>query len=161
MCKRLSYKKNDTLLLAKDDYTNYINIFGKFNSFHKNLKFTMNCFDDNNLHFWDIAIDNINTDLCYNPTCTEQCSSFNSSLPWNYETSWIKSLHHRAKKICPSKEKFKYQTDKIKLFMSRNGYASYTHNSIIKQFRNNTKRNRNEETNDKKKIFWIRLTNLG
>ena len=45
--------------------------------------------------------------------------------------------------------------------MSRNGYASYTHNSIIKQFRNNTKRNRNEETNDKKKIFWIRLTNLG
>ena len=45
--------------------------------------------------------------------------------------------------------------------MSRNGYASSIHDSIIKQFRNSTKRNINEEANDKKKIFWIRLTNLG
>ena len=40
--------QDDTLLLAKEDNVNYI--FGKFNSFHKNLKFIMDRFD-NNVHF--------------------------------------------------------------------------------------------------------------
>ena len=64
---------DDTLLLAKEDDINYI--FNKFNSFHKNLKFTMDCFDNSNLHFLDIAIDNIDTDLYYKPTYTGQYSS--------------------------------------------------------------------------------------
>ena len=40
--------QDDTLLLAKEDNVNYI--FGKFNSFHKYLKFIMDRFD-NNVHF--------------------------------------------------------------------------------------------------------------
>ena len=31
-------------------------IFDKVNSFHKNLKFTIDRFDDNNIHFLDIVI---------------------------------------------------------------------------------------------------------
>ena len=45
---------DDTLLLAKEDGIKYI--FDKFNSFHKNLKFTMNRFEDNNLYFLNIPI---------------------------------------------------------------------------------------------------------
>ena len=52
---------DDTLLLlAKQD--DIKNIFDKFNSFHKNLKFTMVWFEDNNVHFLDITIDKAGTD---------------------------------------------------------------------------------------------------
>ena len=40
-------------------------IFDKVNSFHTNLKFTIDRFDDNNKHFLDIAIDKNKTDLYY------------------------------------------------------------------------------------------------
>ena len=54
------------------------------------LKFTMDHFDDNNVHFLDMVIDKIDTDFYYKPTNTEPYSSFNSFLSWNYKTSWIK-----------------------------------------------------------------------
>ena len=43
------YKRfvDDTLLLAKEDYINYI--FGKFSSFHKNLKFIRDSCHGNNI----------------------------------------------------------------------------------------------------------------
>ena len=40
-------------------------IFDKVNSFHTNLKFTIDRFDDNNKHFLDIAIDKNKTELYY------------------------------------------------------------------------------------------------
>ena len=40
---------NDTLLLAKEEDIMFI--FDKFDLFHKNLKFTIDRFDDNNIHF--------------------------------------------------------------------------------------------------------------
>ena len=66
---------DETLQLAKEDDINYI--FGKFNSFHKNLKFKMDRFDDNSVHFLDIAIDKTDIDLYYKPTHTGQYSGFN------------------------------------------------------------------------------------
>ena len=82
-------------------------------------------------------------------------SSNSSSVQsnWNCKTSKIKSLYHCTKKICSSKKKFKYRIDKIKIFMPRNGYLSYTPNSIITLLKSNTNSNRNEETNDEKKII--------
>ena len=40
---------HDTLLLAKEDDIMFI--FDEFNSFHENLKFTIDSFDNNNIHF--------------------------------------------------------------------------------------------------------------
>ena len=51
---------DDTLFLAKDDEIKYV--FDKFNSFHKNLKFTKNHFVGNNVHFLDITIEKADTD---------------------------------------------------------------------------------------------------
>ena len=70
---------DDTLLLAKEDDINYI--LGVSNSFHKNLKFAMDRFDDSNVHFLGIAIDKPDTCLYFKFTHTGQYSSFNSSLP--------------------------------------------------------------------------------
>ena len=150
--------QDNTLLLAKEDDVIYI--FGEFNSFHKNLKFTMDRFD-NNVHVLNIVIDKTDTDFHYMPTHTGQYSSFNNSLPWNFKTSCIKSLYHCAKKIYISKENFNCQIGKIKLFMLWNSYPSYTCNSIIERLRNNTNTTRNEETNNKKDNIWVRLPYLG
>ena len=60
-------------------------ILDKFNLFHKNL--TIDRFDDNNIHFLDIAIDKNKTDLYYKPTHTGQYSDINSKVPWNYKVS--------------------------------------------------------------------------
>ena len=41
---------DDTLLLAKDESIMFV--FDKFNSFNENHKFTIDGFDDNNIHFF-------------------------------------------------------------------------------------------------------------
>ena len=83
---------DDTLLLAKEEDIMFI--FDKFNSFHKNLKFTIDRFDDINTYFLDIAMNKNKTDLYYKPTHTGQYSDINSNVPWNYKISWIKSLYY-------------------------------------------------------------------
>ena len=145
---------NDTLLLAKEEGIKVI--FDKFNSFHKNLRFTI---DDNNINFLDITIDKNNIDLYYKPTHTGQYSEINSNVPWNYKISWIKSLYQRAEQICSSSEKFTLKINKIKIFVSWNGYPSFTHNSIIKRLKTSRKKVKKEK--DDRKIKWIRLPYLG
>ena len=114
-------------------------IFDKVNSFHANLKFTIDHFDDNNKHFLDIAIDKNKTDLYYKPTHTGQYSDINSNVPWNYKVSWMKSFYRRAEKICSSskkcKDKNKVKQEQIKMFMSWNGHPSFARNSVIKQLK--------------------------
>ena len=46
---------DDTLLLAKDKDINYIHKL--LNSFDKNIKFTVDTFPDDNVHFLDIKVD--------------------------------------------------------------------------------------------------------
>ena len=50
-------------------------MFDKFNSFHENIKFLKDRFDDNNIHFLDITIDK------NKPTHTGQYSDINSNVP--------------------------------------------------------------------------------
>ena len=79
---------DDTLLLAKEEDIMFI--FDKFNSYHVNFKFTIDRFDDNNIHLLDIAIDKNKTDLYYKPTHTGQYSDLNSNVPWNYKFHGLK-----------------------------------------------------------------------
>ena len=97
---------DDTLLLPQEE--NIMFIFDKFNSFNKNLKFAIDRFDDNNIHFLYIAIDKNKTDVYYKPTYTGQYSDINSNVPWNYKDSWIKSLYQRADRISSSSQKFRF-----------------------------------------------------
>ena len=97
---------DDTLLLPKEEDIMFI--FDKFNSFNKNLKFAIDRFDDNNIHFLYIAIDKNKTDVYYKPTYTGQYSDINSNVPWNYKDSWIKSLYQRADRISSSSQKFRF-----------------------------------------------------
>ena len=99
---------------VKENNMNYI--FYAFSSICKNPEIILNHFEDSNFHFLGISIDN---DLHYKSPYIEQFFHFNSSFPWNYKTSFIKSPDHRASKenmfaIC---EQFISQIDNIRLFM--------------------------------------------
>ena len=59
-------------------------MFYIFSSIRQNLKIISNHFEDSNVHFLGIRIDN---DLYYKSTYIKLCFNFNSSLPWNYKTS--------------------------------------------------------------------------
>ena len=87
---------DDTLLLAKEDDID--NIVQQFNAFDDNLKFTIDKFTDNNVHFLDIKIDRNETDLFYKITHTGQYIDFTSQAPWKLRTARVKALYHRAKK---------------------------------------------------------------
>ena len=149
---------DDTLLLAKDDIDNIVQ---QFNAFDDNLKFTIDKFTDNNVHFLDIKIDRNETDLFYKTTHTGQYIDFTSQTPWKLKTAWVKALYHRAKKICSSKRSFLKQVDKIKTFMSWNGYPCHVCNSVIKRLKSNQQRNETNKEEDNRKIIWLRFPYLG
>ena len=151
---------DDTLLLVKDKDINYIH--KRLNSFDKNIKFTINTFPDGKVHFLDIKVDKNHTDIYYKDTHTGQYTSFHSQTPWRLKTAWIKTLFHRANKICSSKQAFQTQINHIKTLMSWNAYPKHVRNSIINRLKSNV--NRNDNINNKKddrKVIWINLPYLG
>jgi len=89
---------DDTLLLTKPESVD--EILRKFNSFDKNLQFTIDRFPDGNVHFLDISVVKTLTDLFYKTTHTAQYCHFSSQTPWRLRTAWVKALYHRAVKIC-------------------------------------------------------------
>ena len=83
---------DDTLLLVKDEDIDPI--LKELNSYNKNIKFTVDRFIHEDVHF----------------------------KPWKLKISWIKALHYRAYKICSNKQALDKQMSSIKTFMSWNGY---------------------------------------
>ena len=127
--------EDDTLLLAKEDDID--TIVQQFNVFHDNLKFTIDKFIDSNIHFLYIQIDRNETDLFYKTTHTGQYIDFTSQTPWKLKTEWVKALYHSGNKISSSKRSFIKQVDKIKTFMSWNGYPSHVCNSVVNRLKTN------------------------
>ena len=122
---------DDTLVLVKPNDVQ--KVLNKLNSFHKNLKFTVDTFLDDIVHFLDIKIDGNKTDVYRKETHTGQYVHFSSFEPWFRKTAWIKCLVEHAEKICSNKKLFENQLSKIKSFMSWNGLPKYVGRSIIKK----------------------------
>ena len=95
---------DDTLLLIKPE--NIETVLCKFHSFHNNLHFTVDTFDGGNIHFLDLKIEGMETDVHHKPTYTGQYFDFTSQTPWNLKTAWVKALVNRAKKICSTPQNF-------------------------------------------------------
>ncbi|XP_066914554.1 uncharacterized protein [Clytia hemisphaerica] len=122
---------DDTLMLMKPENIPFV--LNKFNSFNNNLQFTVDTFDNEDVHFLDIKIDGTTTDIYYKPTHTGQYSDFSSQTPWNFKISWVKSLINRAHKICSNQSLFKQQIKIVRQYLSWNGYPSHISNCIIKR----------------------------
>ena len=126
---------DDTLLLAKEDIMFFLD---KFNSFHKNLKFAIHHFDDNNEHFLEIAIYKNKTEQ--NPLILVNILTLTPIF------HGIIKLHE-LDTFTTDQRKFVHQVkiNKIKMFMFWNGYPSFTRNSIIKRLKTSPKKIENEK----------------
>ena len=71
---------DDTLVLVKP--SDVQKVLNKLNAFHKNLKFTVDTFPDDFVHFLDIKIDRNKTDAHLKETHTGQYVHFSSFEPW-------------------------------------------------------------------------------
>ena len=139
---------DDTLILVKPN--NIPLLLKKFNSFHKNLKFTVDRFENDFVHFLDIKISCDGTDVDRKSTHSGQYTHFSSFEPFVRKTApWIKSLFHRAFKICSTQKLFDQQIGKIKTFMAWNGFPTRVKNAIINRLlrkHTQTQQNNNNET---------------
>ena len=71
---------DDTLVLLKPNDVDYVHKLLK--SFHKNTQFTVETFDDNNIHFLDLVIlDNYEIDIYHKNAFTGQYLNYNSFVP--------------------------------------------------------------------------------
>ena len=131
---------DDTLVLVKEDQTD--KIVNPFNSFHKNLRFTVNKFENEDEVFLDLKIMN-NGEININVKDTNSglYINYNSYQPWHTKNAWMRAIYDRAHKICSNNNLFHQQVARIEKVMSWNGYPWYIRNRIIKRLENkkNTK----------------------
>ena len=97
------YKRyvDDTLILIKP--SDISSVLVKFNSFDRNLNFTVDIFPDGLIHFLDIKVSVDGTDIYRKETHTGQYTHFSSFEPFSRKTAWVKSLFHRAFMIAVTK----------------------------------------------------------
>ena len=125
---------DDTLVMIKEDKVE--SVLQQFNSFDRNLKFTVDTFEDGHVHFLDLTIDT-NTgdiDVYSKPTNTGQYSHYNSFSPWNYKVAWARALFNRAKRICSTSALFRAQKIKIGKILSWNGFPAFCRKKLLRGF---------------------------
>ena len=113
---------DDTLVLIKPKDIPFV--LNKFNSFDKNLKFTVDNFENGKIHFLDLEISDSGIDIFWTSTHTGQYTRFDSFKPWSRRTAWVRSLFHRIVNICSNFTFINKQISMISKFMSRNGFPA-------------------------------------
>ena len=81
-------------------HENIDRVHRELEKFDKNLKFTVDKFENEVPHFLDIEIIPDGLSIYRKPTQTGQYIHYSSNTPWRLKTSWISALVHRAKRIC-------------------------------------------------------------
>ena len=130
--------RDDILALIKESDIN--TVLHKLNSFHPNLKFAVDKFDDGIVHYLDIKIIDNETYIYYKNTHTGQYMHFSTFAQWRIKTAWIKALFHRAVKICSNEVLLNQQIKKISLYMSWNGFPNYISKALLQRLKSNSKK---------------------
>ena len=142
-------------------------VLAKFNSFDRNLNFTVDIFPDGLIHFLDIKVSVDGTDIYRKETHTGQYKHFSSFEPFPRKTAWVKSLFHHAFMICSNKMYFNNQIEMIKSFMSWNGYPINIRNFLIRKLKTKYKNystsnsNADFQTDENIAKVWIKIPYLG
>ena len=121
---------DDTLLLVKPDQVD--EVLRKFNSFHPNLEFTVDRFEDCVPHFLDLEIHRSGITIFRKETHTGQFTNFDSFTRWAHKTAWIRSLVNRAKRLCDPR-KLKPELAAIRRFAAYNGFPQWVAKRVIQR----------------------------
>ena len=133
---------DDTLLLLKPEDVD--EVLRKFNSFHKNLEFTVDKFHDCVPHFLDLEMHPDGLSIYRKETHTAQFVHYDSFIKWNHKVAWIRSLTSRATRLC-SANKLKDELANIKKFASYNGFPRWIANKLIKESTSPQRRPKDDE----------------
>ena len=151
---------DDTLVLIKPDNIAYVH--NLINTYHKNLKFTVDTFDDNLVHFLDLLIlDDLSIDIYRKNTFTGNYVDYNSFVPWSYRTSWIRSLIYRAKNICSTNTLLSAQLEMIDQFMAWNNFPIHVRKSLKNKFLKVNPKNKSRSNSKIEKVLWLRIPYFG
>ena len=88
------------------------------------------------MHVLDLKISDDGIDVYRKDAHTGQYSQFSSFEPFSRKTAWINSLVFRAIKICSTPELLNKQLNRIKTFMSWNGFPGRFRNAFISKLKN-------------------------
>ena len=92
-------------------------VLNAINSFHPNIQFTVDTFEDDEVHFLDLRIsNNLDIDVYRKDTFTGQYTRYDSIEPWHYKIGWARSIFSRCQKLCSKKEAFHNQINMLKKF---------------------------------------------
>ena len=147
---------DDTLLLLKANDVDKVH--RALEKFDKNLKFTVDTFDNVTPHFLDLEIAPDGLTIFRKDTNTGLYTNFDSYAPWSYKKAWLTNLVKRASKIC-SANKLPDEIKKIKLFASWNNFPQHITNSIIHYARK--EKSRKTETDDNVTVIWLCIPYAG
>ena len=119
---------DDTLLVLRMKGIDIV--LNKFNSFNKNLKFTVDTIENCVPHFLHIETCPNGLGIYHKNTQTDQYTNIESFTLWKWKKSWITSLTIRAKRIC-SRYHLNQEINLIKDYATWNGFPRQIANSII------------------------------
>ena len=140
--KPVFYKRyvDDTFLLFKEKH--HATLFLDFiNSFHQNIKFTMEQESDNQLSFLDILISRTSnqfiTGIFRKSTFTGLGLNFFSHCPFSFKVNSCKTLLSRAFALTSSWHKFDLELTFLKSYFTKNCYPSHLFDNVVKKFLEN------------------------
>ena len=120
---------DDTLMMLKPEDVDAV--LDEFNRYHPSLQFTVDRFENEVPHFLDLEIHRTGIAIYRKDTHTAQYTNFESFTRWAHKTAWIRSLVHRAKKLC-APSKLKDEMAKIRTFAAYNGFPRWVVKKIIR-----------------------------
>ena len=124
---------DDCFVLGEDE-KDIDELFCVLNKAHSSIKFTLEKENNNELPFLDVLVKRHNhkflTTVFRKETFTGSYLNFHSFCSMKRKTNLIRTLCHRAYKIC-SKELFNDELNQIKLILNKNGYPQELVNKTI------------------------------
>jgi hypothetical protein len=123
-------------LLKKDDCDLF---FENVNLKHKNIKFTMEIENNDNLPFLDVMVSRsedgiLSTSLYRKDTFSGLYLKFDSFVPHHFKRNIVFGLLNRAWKICTSQKIFNTELNQIKRLLRLNGFPTKFLNREIRKF---------------------------
>ena len=134
------------------------------NNLHPNLQFTCETETDQKLPFLDVLVEKsgrtFTTSVYRKPTFTGQYIRWNSFCDKRRKTNLIKTLVHRAKRIC-STDKLQFELEFITSMLMKNGYPERLVNKVTKDKMNEPcDKQPTPDSNDRSTVY-LRLPYVG
>ena len=126
------------------------------------LKFTYEIEENKKISFLDVNVrksgDRLHTAVHVKSTNTGDCLNFDSIAPDRYKIGTIKTMLHRAYKICSERTSFYREVDRLKQLFTDNNYPMKTIDTVINRFisrnLNDANANHSELPKDNIRLFY-------